>query len=289
MSKLYRQSKLVVVKPPPEDACPLLPIEDGKKHAGVGRWVPEVKHTLLAKYVDAAHAAARTRWKGWVLIDPFCGPGRIRVKGDATTRDGGALIAWRQSVASGTPFAKVLVGDKDGARLDACVARLQAAGAPVIGFSGPAVQTVGKMVQHVPDGHLCLAYLDPYNLAYLDFSIIEALAKLRVDFIVHFSDMDCHRNADMELDEKRARFDDTLPGWRKKLAGHSHSTLFVAVMNYWMQLVKDLGFEFAGEMPLVKNDSAATMYRLAFFARHDLPKRLWDEVARDQERELPFG
>lgn len=286
MSKLYRKSKLVMTKEGPADPHPELVVERGKNGKGVGRWVPDVKHLLLTKYIDAAHAAAASRWGGWVLIDPFCGPGRIQVREENFTREGGSVIAWRQSVASGTPFAKVLVGDKDPTRLQACVARLEAEGAPVLGFAGPAVDTVPQMIATVPPGHLCLAYIDPYNLAYLDFSMIEALSKLRIDFIVHFSDMDLHRNADMEFDEKRARFDQTLPGWRKKLGGHSRSTLFVGVMTYWMDLVKGLGFEFAGEMPLVKNDSASTMYRLAFFARHSLPKRLWDEVARDQEREL---
>jgi three-Cys-motif partner protein len=287
VSKLYRESKLVMTKGPATDPCPTLPVERNKNGKGVGWWVPEVKHTLLAKYIDAAHAAAAKKsWSGWVLIDPFCGPGRIQVKGEPFTREGGSVIAWRQSVASGTPFAKILVGDKDPGRVEACVARLDAVGAPVKGFVGPAVDTVPEMVAAVPKGHLCLAYVDPYNLALLDFSLIAALAKLPVDFLVHFSDMDCHRNADMELDPKRARFDQTLPGWRDKLAGHAQSSLFVAVMTYWMDLVKGLGFQFAGEMPLVKNDSSATMYRLAFFARHDLPKRLWDEVARDAERKL---
>jgi three-Cys-motif partner protein len=289
MSKLlYRESKLVMTKGPGPDPLPNLLIEDGKNHKGVGPWVPEVKHTLLAKYIDAAHAAAASKWKGWVLIDPFCGPGRIKVKGEDFTRDGGSVIAWRQSVASGTPFAKVLIGDKDPARVKACIGRLEAHAAPVTGFAGPAVETVPQMVAQVPPGHLCLAYIDPYNLEYLDFEMIKELSKLRVDFIVHFSDMDCHRNADMEMDPKRARFDQTMPGWRNALSDRSRGTLVVAAMNYWMQLVQGLDFKFAEQMPLVKNDSAATMYRLVFFARHDLPKRLWNDVARGGEPELPF-
>src|SRR4051794_34451514 len=72
VSKLYRESKLVMVKGPSPDPCPSLDVERAKNNKGVGKWVPEVKHTLLAKYIDAAHAAAaKDGWAGWVLIDPF--------------------------------------------------------------------------------------------------------------------------------------------------------------------------------------------------------------------------
>ena len=40
-----------------KDPYPDLPIELGRQGEGVGRWVPEMKHTYLAKYVEATRRA----------------------------------------------------------------------------------------------------------------------------------------------------------------------------------------------------------------------------------------
>ena len=46
-----------------------------------------------------------------------------------------------------------------------------------------------------------MAYLDPYNLELLAFSIIQELSKLKkVDLAINFSTMDLQRNADLEFD-----------------------------------------------------------------------------------------
>src|ERR1035437_7845235 len=97
-------NRLVIGTQP--DPLPDLVIDRGPERKGVGRWVPEQKHVLLAKYLDGTRAAWK-RWPERVLIDPFCGPGRLQVKGETSTRDGGSLIAWRQSCAGGAPFTKV--------------------------------------------------------------------------------------------------------------------------------------------------------------------------------------
>lgn len=108
------------------DPLPALFVERGPGEQGVGWWVPEVKHTTLAKYISATRKA-QVKFSKRVFIDPFCGPGRIQVKGEAATRAGGSMVAWQQSVASDCPFTLVLVGDLSPARANACEARLRAA------------------------------------------------------------------------------------------------------------------------------------------------------------------
>ena len=43
-------------------------------------------------------------------------------------------------------------------------------------------------------------------------------------------------------------------------------------------------------MPLIYNNQGLGIYRMVFFARHKLPKRIWGEVARGQDPnlDLPF-
>jgi three-Cys-motif partner protein len=270
------------------DTHPDPPVERGPEEKGVGVWVPKEKHMYLATYLHATRHAWN-RFPHRVLIDPFCGPGRIQVKGEDTTRDGGAMVAWRQSVHSGMPFTQVLVGDLDPDRAAACAARLAAAGAPVESFAGPAVETVKAMAARVQRrGALCMAYIDPYNLQYLSFEIIESLAKLKVDFAVHFSTMDLARNVDAEF--TRARFDEAAPGWRDHINVRAMGKAAArdAFFKYWCSKVRDLGFQFSEAMPLITNDQQHGIYRLVFFARStsDLPTRIWNDIARGPNREL---
>lgn len=268
------------------DTHPQLPIERGPKDKGVGSWVPEDKHRLLSDYLHASRHA----WKKWphrVFLDPFAGPGRIQVEGETFTRDGGAVLAWR-TLASAAPFTQVLVGDLNEARALACQQRLQAQGAPAQAFPGAAEQTVQEMVRQVPRGALCMAYIDPYNLELLSFSIIKALAGLRVDLAINFCTMDLQRNAEFEFDPARARFDATAPGWREdpEILGANKQNVKLAFFRYWCRLVQGLGFEHSKEMPLVLNNNGHPIYRMVFFARHDLPNRIWGDVARGPNQTL---
>jgi three-Cys-motif partner protein len=167
------------------DPCPDLPIERGPEDKGVGNWVPWEKHRLLSEYLNASRFAWK-KWKSRVFLDPFSGPGRIQVAGESFTRDGGAVVAWR-SLAKEAPFTNMFVGDLDADRVAACVRRLQALSAPARSFPGLASETMNQMVAAIPPRSLCMAYIDPYNLEYLSFPILETLAKLKkVDLAINF-------------------------------------------------------------------------------------------------------
>lgn len=67
-----------------------------------------------------------------------------------------------------------------------------------------------------------------------------------------------------------------MPAWRNHVPHHRHR--------------RPLGFEHSEAMPLIYNDQGLGIYRMVFFARHKLPKRIWGEVARGQNPnlDLPF-
>lgn len=272
------------------DPMPHLPIELGRAGEGVGRWVPEMKHTFLAKYVEGTRRA-REKFKQRVYVDLFCGPGRIQVKGETMTRPGGAQVAWQHSLRDDVAFTSCLVGDLDAVRAGACAARLRSMGSPATAFPGAAESTVDQVLTQIPKSALCLAYLDPYNLQHLSFSVIEKLARLPyIDFAVHFSTMDLRRNILMEYDSERARFDDAAPGWRQNVdplafaRGDADEEFF----DYWCGLVKKLGFSISHRMPLVRDDGNRPLYHLVFFSRHELPNRIWGDVAQGPNREFDF-
>ncbi|CAB3868383.1 hypothetical protein LMG3482_04896 [Achromobacter deleyi] len=274
-----------------EDPCPSRLVERGRSGDGVGSWVPGSKHTFLAKYLEGTRLA-RKKFSQRVYVDLFCGPGRIQVKGETMTRHGGAQIAWQHSKLGGAAFTSCLVGDLDPARAAACAERLGALGAPVLAFPGPAELTVDEILHQIPRTALTLAYLDPYNLQFLSFSIIEKLAKLEhIDFAVHFSTMDLRRNVLMEYDPERARFDLAAPGWRDhvKPENFARRDADEVFFDYWCWLIKGLGFTISHRMPLVRDDQNRPLYHLVFFSRHPLPNRIWGDVAQGPNRELNFG
>jgi three-Cys-motif partner protein len=270
--------------PSDPDPYPALVVEKGRKDIGVGRWVPERKHTLIAKWlVGTQHA--RAGWKSHVFIDPFCGPGRILVRGEPSTRHGGAVLAWRQSQQTKAPFTQMFIGDIQSDRVNACELRLKHFGANVRPFPGAALDTSKQMVAAIPRGTLALAYLDPYNLKYLSFEIIRSIAALkRVDLAVNFSTMDLDRNVDVEIE--RGRFDDVAPGWKNVAQGRSRASLHHAFFDYWRGLVSELGFKYSDQMPWVFNEGNRGIYRMVFFSRHPMPIGVWGDIAKGPNLEL---
>jgi len=282
----------VPTKTPPEhatapDPCPDLPIEKGPEGKGVGSWVCADKHRLLANYLWATRGA----WAGWdkrIYIDPFCATGRIQGVGEQFTRPGGAVRAWL-SLAADAPFTGMFVGDKEPERAAACEARLEAIGAPARAFPGLANDTVPQMVKATPHGALCMAYVDPYNLELLSFSILKQLAALpKVDLAINFSTMDLWRNVVTEFGQSRSRFDAVAPGWRDDpdVRASGAKNMPLAFFNYWFKLVTELDFEHSKAMPIVRNNEGHPIYRMVFFTRHPLPKRIWSDVARGPNLEM---
>ena len=272
-----------------EDPFSGLTVERGKNGEGVGAWVREEKHTYLAKWIEATRLM-RKPFRERVLVDLFCGPGRIKVQGEAGTRLGGAQIAWLHSqLDDDAPFTTCVTSDIARDRSDACAQRLRALDAPVAALCGAAVDVVDRAVALVPRGALCLVYLDPYNLEYLSWSVISRLASLKfVDFAVHFSSADLRRNVRMDFEREGKRFDGVAPGWRDKVnvasffKGEADKEFF----DHWCRLVESLGFKISERIPLIRSARNAPLYHLVFFSRHASPVRVWGDVAQGKNREL---
>lgn len=270
------------VLPNHPDPCPTCMVEDA-----VGDWVPE-KHAILAKYINATYGA-RAKWQHRVYIDLFCGPGRVKVRGEDFTRDGGAAVAWHAARSKPGAFTQMCIGDLDAQKLDACAQRLKALDASVQAFNGAAVDVVLPVLNSIPQGALVLAYLDPYNLGNLSYQVISTLARLKaIDFALHFSTMDLQRNVEIDFVANASRFDAVAPGWRDAIDVRSLSKAEcrAAFFEYWCGLMEQLGFKVSERKPLVRDARQIPLYRLVFLSRNGLPDKIWDDVAQGVNREL---
>src|SRR5690606_33523231 len=140
-------------------------------------------------------AVRRKFFSGASYIDLFCGPGRVMIKTTGEFLDAGALAACHEARLGGSPFSKVYLGDLNIDVLTACATRLCARGEHVFAHHGPSEEAVDLVSAKLDPGSLCLAYLDPYNLGSLPFSIIRTLSRFQhMDMLVHVSALDLKMN-----------------------------------------------------------------------------------------------
>ena len=125
-----------------------------------------------------------------------------------------------KSVKKGrTPFSEILVADIDQIRRTVCVERLRRAGARVRELNGSAIEAAKETITSVDQYGLHFAFLDPYNLGELDFSIIQTLLQLkRIDMLIHVSAMDLQRNLERNVASVGGAFDRFARGCRVLLA-----------------------------------------------------------------------
>ncbi|WP_080700873.1 three-Cys-motif partner protein TcmP [Bordetella hinzii] len=265
--------------------------DDGLPVMAVGAWAFE-KHALIRRYVGASRETRR-KWPKRVLVDLFCGPGRVvdRTR-PREVRDGGVVVAFSQSVQDGAPFSKVIIGDTDPIALDACKHRLEALGASVMTTCAPAVESAPWALQHLPGNGLHLALLDPFNIGHLPFSVIQALAKrAHLDMIIHYSLMDVARNIEMNFVRNAPTFDAFAPGWKAAINVRNLTKADARRKfgEHWQSLIRDCGYDIAELRPTMSLPGTKNhLYQMLLLHRHPLAEHLWNEIAKPPQNAFVF-
>lgn len=254
--------------------------DDGLPAEDVGIWAKE-KHDYLCRYIDISRAV-RAQWigpgkAGATYIDPFCGPGRCKVRETGEWIDGGAVAAWKKSQEGGAAFTQVYIGDLDPQRREAAAERLRQLGAPVVEIEGSAVQSVQQIVAKLNPYGLHFAFLDPFNLEALDFGVIDSLSALkRIDMLVHVNQMDLQRNLVSNATGDESAFDVFAPGWRDAVEViQGQQGLRHQVFQYWRDKVASLGVWPSPEMRLITGSKNQPLYWLLLAAKHELARKFW--------------
>ena len=250
----------------------------------VGEWADE-KHARVRKYVDISKKVRQkfTSGKGGATyIDLYCGPGRSRIRRSTRIVDGSALVAGSKAVETKTAFTEVHIADAHPRFLDACRSRLERLGLNVFAYDGPAVKTVERICGALPKKALHFAFLDPYDLRSLPFSVIERLAALeRMDILIHVSEQDLQRNLRRYIQSERSPLDSFAPGWRSVLSElETDANLRTKVFDYWLQRIRSLNMQPAQGIEEVTGTKKQHLYWLVFVARHELALKFWDEIRR---------
>ncbi len=273
---------------------PYEPDEDGHLREIVGPWVKD-KHTRLAHYVGISRAVRKKFIggdnAGATFIDLYAGPGRARIRDEKEIIHGSPLVAWHEAVDCGVAFTQVHVADADSRCKEAVEARLKRVNAPVFAETGPANETVDRVIAKLNPYALHFAFLDPYNLADLPFEIIRKLAGLkRMDILIHVSIQDLQRNLRRYIASDNSPLDSFAPGWRSEVDTKRSAGLVRAkIFEHWRKLLEAESMTTTETAELVVGGRNQPLYLLAFAARHERAVEFWQKVRNvrgDQQLQL---
>jgi three-Cys-motif partner protein len=249
----------------------------------VGPWAIE-KHERLRKYIDA-YRSARAMFLppkgtgGAAYIDLFSGPGRSQIEDSGEFIDGSPTVAYKAAQISGTRFSDLHFNDLDRENVDALRQRIARLGGTANYYNEAAGIAVDRIAYALNPAGLHFAFLDPYNLENLPFSIIAKLAKLpRMDMLIHVSIFDLQRNLRRYLDDGRI-LDAFMPGWRSSIdANRSDQAVRTQLLHYWLGLIRGLGTTPADGIELVSATRGQRLYWLVFVSAHQLGQKLWNDI-----------
>jgi len=260
---------------------------DGLRREVVGEWSPE-KHARLRRYVDITRATRRRFDKsGSTYIDLYCGPGQARMRDSLDVIDGSSLVAATEA-ARNTPFTGIHVGDLDNDNVAACAARLKKLHIEPHMYIGEAAEVASSVVSKLNPHGLHLAFLDPYSITALPFSVLSTLGELkRMDLIVHVSIMDLQRNARLFMDN--GVMESFAPGWSNTVhPGTKNETLVPQLFRHWRGLLENLGYKISDNVERVTGPNNQPLYWLVLAAKHDLADKFWSQVSNIQPQRRLF-
>ena len=257
--------------------------DDGLLLDEVGPWAND-KHERLRKYVDISRATRRKFVEGTggaTYIDLFCGSGRAFIRGTNEKIDGSPLVAFKCARKSGVPFSEIHIADIDQGECAAAAQRIARAGGAAMQYVGKSQQTVAQIVSRLNPSGLHFAFLDPFNLDDLPFSVFETLSQLkRIDLLIHVSAQDLQRNLDAYSMSVDGPLDHFAPGWRNVVdLNQTRPATRAAYIAYWTSKMESLGLPPARRAELVSGTTKnQRLYWLVFASRSDFARGLWEKI-----------
>lgn len=193
---------------------------------------------------------------------------------------GSAVVAATEA-ARHSAFGKIYIADLDRTNVEHCEQRLaQEKIQPVFAYTGAAEVTAELIRKQLSPSALHLAFLDPYNIQALPFSVIQTLAGLpRMDLLIHVSTMDLQRNVKAFMaNGKLERF---APGWRALVDPASRNDVaLLSVFHHWCSLIRDLGYQEVGDLvERVSGSRNQPLYWLVLASKNKLGKEFWAKVS----------
>ena len=265
--------------------------DDGLIREVVGPWARD-KHERLTKYIDISKNVRQKFLRGpakeATFIDLYSGSGRARIRDSDDVIDGSCVAGWKAAEIGGRFFTRVIIADRDKEILAAAEYRLRIAGAPVQTYLGDAEDIVDKIRVSLNPHGLHFAFLDPYNLNDLPFSVLHAFAKCkRIDLLIHISLGDLQRNLTKYLSQANSPLDRFAPGWRQKVVGIGDQVIMRGkTFEHWRELLLTLSLHTTEAIELVRGPDNQRLYWLALVAHDPKALEFWTKISAIGPKQL---
>ena len=267
---------------------------DGMCTPVVGAWA-ERKYRLVSEYARMFTSSMRGKWGSLSYIDLYSGAGRAIVKPSRQL----VLTTLTLALQLQQPFDHYIFCEIDSANMAALQARASR-DFPTLRpkfVPGDCNQTVVQVINFLPRPskvHTTLAFcvVDPFAMRSLKFATIQALAQRFMDFLVLIPVyMDAQRNRAIYLRPTDKTVDDFLgtSTWRPVWATVSGLRFGTFIADRFGAQMASLGYNYTGlsDMVVVHHPvKNYPLYRLAFFSRHPLGHKFWEEAKKGTRAQL---
>ena len=269
------------------------PQDDGLLLRPMKSWAVE-KLDYLERYLDMFTTAMREKpWRALNYVDLFAGPGKCQNEDSGDVYLGSPLLA----LTAKNAFSHYFFVDLAVNNVQALQQRCQYS--PYVNrihyFQGDCNVAVKRIVgeirrmdrRYIEGKWSCLnlAFLDPEGLEELQWDTVKALAQLRTDFIIHYSQMGLQRYLPVAINDPGDTAIDRFFGtrdWRDIYRrSHGKSGLYGTLLDLYQQNLCNLGYkeeDEVGRVPLMRNTKNAPLYYLVYASKSDLGKKFWREV-----------
>jgi len=271
-----------------KEPVPIYSADDGLFTPEIGSWGVQ-KYRLVGMYNELFSKGMKERWDRRVYIDLFAGSGKARLRDSGRVVLGSPLLA----LAVPNPYDRYIFCEQDSDAMNALKQRVSTLNTNldvhfVDGDCNEQIDRIISKIPHYSSGTkvLSFCFVDPFSLD-IHFQTIGKLGNYILDFLILLMLSDPMRNEDRYTEENSKRIELFLGvrDWREK---------WKSAKSRNMGIRQFLATEFANQMIMLgyreealssmvevrSDDRNLPLYHLAFFSKHPLGYKFWNEVRK---------
>ena len=267
---------------------PIIEVEnDGLETPEIGCWGKE-KYKLVGHYCNIFTSGMKSKWSNLVYIDLFTGAGIAKVKDEEMHLKTSSLIA----ASIPNKFTKYIVSDENEENIIALKARVQKYNKYEFSkfhfINADCNKCIDDILRCIPKAKSLLnfCFVDPFKFN-VEFNTIRRIANIgRVDFLILLPlQMAGNRNYHNYIDENNKTIDKYIENdkWREPfLNGTIPKQQFVYFLaEQYDANMQSIGYKVKDlKKILIKNTKQVPIYYLAFYSKHDLGNKFFDEIQK---------
>lgn len=242
------------------------------------------KYHYLKRYIDAFTTSMSKQpcWKELHYIDLYAGSGRGQLP-NGSYEWGSPVIA----AIDNPGFTKLHLNEIDPEKHNALRERIRALKPPnppqILNLD--AHEAVDFILEDIPRRDvLSLAFIDPYSLGGMNFSILQRIAHRKADLILFFPDhLDALRNwSTYYMDRDQDKLTNFLgtDSWKGLLSNTPSSRHAEELLKILTSQLRAIGYKHTESQRINRIGDHRELYKLVFFSKHELGAKLWRNVSK---------